>query len=137
MVGLTLLACVASKQGVLRDDGRLQTHKGASYRLVLTPEDQLVKQLTDLTLQVEGRQLGRRIAVTDWRVLAAQDGSAPYLGPLVQRGSNLVIEDRNSGATYVLDGPDDLSSFAGHTVLVVGYVGAAHVITVMGYRVLE
>lgn len=137
MVGLTLLACMATHQGVLRDDGRLQAANGTSYRLTLAPQDQVVRQLTDLTLEVDGRQFGRRLTVSDWSVLAAQDGSAPYVGPLRKHGANLVLEDRNSGATFVLDGPDELEAFAEHTVLIIGYVDGAHGITVMGYRVLD
>ncbi|MCP4805380.1 MAG: hypothetical protein GY913_09255 [Proteobacteria bacterium] len=136
-LGLSLLACSATRQGLMRDDGRLQSPDGGSFRLVLKPEDQILRELTDLTVEVEGRKVGKRIAVQDWSVLAAQDGSAPFLGPIRQHGANLVMEDRNSGTTVVLDGGEELAAYAGHTVLVIGYVDAAHVIVVMGYRVLD
>ena len=81
--------------------------------------------------------MGRRICVQDWSVVAASDGSAPFVGTLRWDGSRLLIDDRNSGATYVLEGQDELRVYAGQSMLVIGFVTGPQVVKVMGWRLLE
>jgi hypothetical protein len=57
---------------------------------------------------------------------------------LVGRGVQLGVQDRNSGAYYLVDeaAVQDLEPFIGKPVLLEGYVDGAHRIAVLYYRVL-
>lgn len=144
-----LLACAARVQvvGVLASGEAdpaggarpvLTQESGAQLRLVLDAESAPLRHLEACTVQVEGPRLGHRVLVRDWSVLAAADGSAPYVGTLELHGSNLILRDRNSGSILVLEerSAAPLRPFVGQPVLVIGYVEAAHVVRVMGWRVL-
>lgn len=130
-----LLGCAAHVQGVVVDDVVIDA-EGRNWRLD-GPDAGLIRQLDDCTVDLDGRRVGRRVVVSDWSVLAAADGSAPYLGRLRLHGNNLLLDDRNSGVQVALQGADELRAHDGATVLVIGYVAAPHVVVVMGWQVLE
>ncbi len=139
MVLSLMLACVHSVHGVLvPEEGRLRLYRNEGHPLtVVTGESsQELLYLYDCTVQLEGRQLGRRLTVEEWRVLAAADGSAPFVGVLRWDGRRLLMDDRFSGATYVLEGHEGLRTFEGKPVMVIGYVTGPQVIQVMGWRLL-
>lgn len=140
---LILLGCAARAVvvGVVNNDAprpELVQADGRTLRLVLDANSQPLSYLEDCTVQVEGPQLGRRVVVRDWTVLSAADGSAPFVGTLELHGSNLILRDRNSGSVLVLEerSAEPLRPFVGQPVLVIGYVESAHLIRVMGWRVL-
>ena len=140
MVGLILLACAAKVQGVVGVQGprvQLTEPDGSSWNLVYSPEDIELRKLEECTLEVEGRRMGRRVTVEDWRVLASAQGSTPYVGVLRQHGSNLIVEDRNSGQVVILKGDAKLADLVGHTVLISGFVVGPQVVQVMGVTVLD
>ena len=110
---------------------------GTRWKLEAGLEQPMLEQLEDCTLEVDGNRVGKRVIVRDWKVLAAADGSAPYLGVLRQHGNNLVLDDRNSGATFILEKSEELRPHASKTVMVIGYVAAPHVVVVMGWKVLD
>jgi len=134
-----LLACVHTVHGVLvPEEERLWLYRseGRPLAVVTGEASRELEYLGDCTVQLEGRQLGRRLTVQDWTVLAAGDGSAPFIGVLRWDGSRLLMDDRFSGATYVLEGHDDLRAFEGKPVMIIGYVTGPQVVQVMGWRLL-
>lgn len=136
MVGLILLGCAAHIQGVVVEDA-VRDAEGTDWR-VDGLDAQLIRQLDECTVSIDGRRVGKRVVVEDWSVLAAADGSAPYLGLAREHGNNVVLDDRNSGSTLILQSStEDLKGLAGHQVLVVGYVAAPHVVMVMGWQLLD
>ncbi len=141
MVGLiALLACAAKVQGVVAVQGplvELTESTGASWKLVYSPEDGELRRLEDCTLEVQGRRVGRRVTVQDWKVLASAQGSTPYVGVLVKRGDNLILQDRNSGQPVILEGDEQLLDLVGRTLLVSGYVVGPQVVHVMSVSLLD
>ena len=134
------LGCVQSVNGVLLDeDERLMLYRsdGPALRVETGEGSRELAFLQECTVQVEGRRLGRSLHVADWTVLAAADGSAPYVGVLRLDGRRLLLDDRGSGATYVLESDQDLSHVVGRSVLVIGFVTGPQVVQVMGWRLLE
>ncbi|HJN73143.1 MAG TPA: hypothetical protein QGF58_04320 [Myxococcota bacterium] len=130
---------MAHLQGVVVPGERLVLIEadGTRWKLEAGPDQRVLEQLEDCTLEVDGNRVGRRVVVRDWSVLAAADGSAPYLGQLRVHGNNLVLDDRNSGSTIVLEQADQLREHEGKQVLVIGYVAAPHVVVVMGWKILD
>ncbi len=140
LLGLLLLGCVHSYNGVLLDEGEelmLYRSDGPPLRLQTSEGSEELGFLQECTVEVEGRQVLRSLRVSDWTVLAAADGSAPFVGVLRMDGRRLLIDDRVSGATYVLQSDEDLERFAGHSMLVIGFVTGPQVVQVMGWRLLE
>ncbi|MCB9762919.1 MAG: hypothetical protein H6739_24170 [Alphaproteobacteria bacterium] len=144
LLALLLAGCAPryTLQGVVEASGReveVTDPDGKRWRLFLDTLSQPVSHLDACTVEVTGPRLGRRVYVRDWTVLAAADGSAPYVGRLTLRGSNLVLEDRNSGSTFVLEerSAAPLKPYAGQSVMVIGFIIAPHVVQVVGWRPLE
>ncbi|MEO1611418.1 MAG: hypothetical protein AAFU55_03540, partial [Pseudomonadota bacterium] len=85
MVLSLLLGCAISTQGVVRNEDartRLLTAEGRDHRLTLGVESEPVRYLEDCTVQIDGRRALGGVIVTDWSVITAADGSAPYVGVL-------------------------------------------------------
>ena len=137
---LILTGCLQSVNGVLVDEDektRLYRASGPPLTLVLDDDSAALGHLQDCTVELEGQKLGRRYRVEDWRVLAAADGSAPFIGVVRRDGDRLLLHDHNSGATYVLTGQEELRAFEGRPLMVIGFVTGPQVIQVMGWRVLD
>jgi hypothetical protein len=144
---LCAVGCVSSHRGLVqvRSGGpeelrsvHLQTSEGREIKL-RSPEDApVLRALEGTTIEVSGPTLLGSLLVQDWAVVEAGDGSAPYVGILRQHGSNLVIDDRNSGMPLVLDpsSAQRLSAHTGQTVLISGYVVGAQVLHAVNYRIL-
>lgn len=139
---LTGCALSASRTGLVRPEGDrvlLETYEGRRVVLALDAEAEPVRYLEGCVVVVEGPRLGRRVWVEDWYVQDAGDGSSGFVGLLRRHGSNLVIEDRNTGTTLRID---DLSAarlrgMEGHTVLLMGHVVGGGIVEVVGVRLLE
>jgi len=116
----------------------LTTPEGREFRLLLDEGALAVKALHGCVLQVEGPRFFRLLWVREWAVTDGGDGSIPYVGRLRQHGSNLVLDDRNSGMPLLLDAPsaEVLASHAGQLLMVVGYVVGMQELRVVEYRVL-
>ncbi len=139
MVSLLIFACATTPILGLIDDGSLLSPEGTSLRLVVDAAHAEVSYLDGCTVEITGPQVAHRIWVREWRVLASIDGSTPYIGPLRAHGSNLVLEDRDSGFDILLEEPSaaPLWEHAGEPVMVVGLVVAPQVVRVMGWRLLS
>jgi hypothetical protein len=142
---LGLSACVASHRGLIELGGegavpsvRLCTPDGRHFTLRSTEQMELLRSLEGCTVQIAGPRAGRTLLVQEWSVIEAGDGSAPYVGYLRNHGSNLVIDDRNSGMPLVLDEASArlLGVHAGRMVMISGYVVGAQLLHVVNFRVL-
>ncbi len=109
---------------------------GKKYRLLLGDEGQPLRYLDGCVVDVEGHLLGRRVVVREWSVITASDGSAPFVGRLRRRGSNLVMEDRNSGSIVMLEADPalGLARWVDQPVMVVGYITGPHQVQVVAFR---
>lgn len=142
---LFCLACAprARVQGVLLSDdqGRLELvePEGKSTRVHLTPTSAALTALEECTVAVTGPKLGRGVWARDWEVLTAADGSAPFVGRLELRGSNILLHDRQTGSMLMLspESAAPLAPFNGDIIMVIGFVEGPNLIRVMGWRVLE
>ncbi len=117
----------------------LRAYDGERWRLALGAEGAPLRWADGVRVEVRGARFGRRVAVQDWRVLDAGDGSGGFVGVLRTYGSRIVIDDRNSGATLLIDdlSADRLRWLAGHPVLLLGHVTGGNIVTVRAYRALE
>ncbi|MED5374410.1 MAG: hypothetical protein VX899_25555 [Myxococcota bacterium] len=139
MVALILLGCVHSYQGLIQVEGEqvtLQEPEGQRHELVLDSGSQALRALDDCTVSVTGKGT-RRVSVQEWEVLAAQDGSIPFVGVLALDGSRLVLLPAGGGR-YVLvgEGADALRGAVGDRVMVVGVAVGDHEVRVMGFTLL-
>jgi hypothetical protein len=137
-------ACMVHLHGMVLQEGGapvLVESDGSRWKLVLGPESRVIAALDGHDLDVTGRRLaGRRVAVGDeWRVGDGRHGLPTWVGVLQLVGVQLGVQDRNSGAFYLVDrdAEETLRPFVGRTVLVEGYVEGAHVVKVVYYRVLD
>ncbi len=131
--------CVAPIRGVVQPSGAsvaVVDLEGHRYKLVLGDVGQPLRYLDGCVVDVEGPQLGRRVVVKDWTVITAHDGSAPYVGRLRRQGSNLVMEDRNSGSIVVLQSDPGLGlvEWVDEQVMVMGYITGPHQIQVVAFQ---
>ena len=139
LTALLTVACVAPVRGVVQGGGRgtaVVDLEGQRYGLILGDAGQPLRYLDGCVVDVEGPLIGRRLIVKDWSVITAADGSAPFVGRLRRQGSNLVMEDRNSGSIVVLQADQELGleQWIDLPVMVVGYVIGPHRIQVVGFR---
>jgi len=139
VVALLVLSCAATFRGVV-DTGppvRLLAPAGPSVRLVLEGDHTALGRLDGFSVDASGPRLLGRIWVRNWTVVAAEDGSAPYVGPLRVTGQKLMVEDAGSGQIVEVVGAEGLAAHADLRVLVVGYVVAPQVVQVMRWELLE
>ncbi len=140
------LGCAAAHKGMVEvepasvgaADAWLRTSEGRRYRLRLDEDSQAVRAMEGCIVDVEGKALGRSLLVRSWQVTDAGDGSAPYVGALRQHGSNLVIDDRNSGMPLVLD-PGSATRLVPHVgkyLMISGYVVGAQTLHAVSFRIL-
>ena len=111
---------------------------GSEWELGLSGEARALESLAGCGVELQGRRTGRRLSVRDWRVIAAPDGSEPFIGPLIRHGSNLVIEDRNTKGLIVLEPKSaaDMADVVGDMVMVMGFVVGPQVIRVVAWQVV-
>jgi len=141
---MLLASCVlhANRAGLVQVEGErvlLVAPDGSALRVQPTLEGAPLRYLEGARVSVEGRLVGRRLRPRDFTVTDAGDGSAPFVGPLRRYGSNWLIDDRNSGATILLDEDSlgDLRDHEGRLVMVIGYVVGAQRVNVVMWKVLE
>lgn len=133
--------CAVRVQGVVEPaagGARLTTSDGGQYRLVLLGDAQPVGRLDGHIVAVEGNRALGAVRVTEWTVLEGVHGMSTWVGPLAAMGSQLGIQDRNSGAFYWVDdaAARRLGAHAGELVLVEGYVDGPHRVRVLYFQLL-
>jgi hypothetical protein len=142
LAALLLTGCPFHETGLVRptDEGTvLETPTGDQFRVVTAGQAAPLAALDGHTTEVWGTRISRRVHVTDWKVLEGLHGLPAWVGELDQRGIMIGVQDRNSGAYYLVD-PDSaetLKPYVGKTVLLEGYVEGAHRVRVLYFRVLE
>lgn len=137
------LGCALHVQvaGMVRPDGAsvwLEGYRGERTPLLLGEDSGPVRYLDGCVVEVEGTRTPAGLVVESWHVRDAGDGSGGFVGTLRSYGSRLVIDDRNTGTTLVVDDEQvpQLRAWAGQPVLLVGTVVGARVVRVMAFRVL-
>lgn len=107
--------------------------------LSLREDSEPLRYLGSCTVSVEGPRLLRRLWVRDWTVITGFDGSAPFVGTLRLDGERLLLDDRNSGASFLLhtDSAPGLEDYVGEMVLVTGFAVGPQLLQVMGWRALS
>lgn len=116
----------------------LRTPDGHERVLALDATSAPVAYLDDCLVVVEGPRLGRRLLVRDWWVQDAGDGSGGFVGVLRVYGGRLVIDDRNSGTTLLVDdvAGAQLRAWAGQPVLLLGHVSGGNLVMPIAWRLL-
>jgi len=143
VVGLALgsTGCVAHLVGLVEGGDEaltLVTTEGRRIRLSAQGDAAPVAWLDGHLVEVEGVRVLGRLRITDWKVHEGLHGMTAWAGLLQANGVQLGLDDRNSGAYYLLD-PDSTEAlwpYRGKPVLVEGYVEGAHRVRVMYFRVL-
>jgi hypothetical protein len=138
---LLAAGCAAHVLGVVEQKPTgltLTTPVGKEIRVVLLDEARPLRFLDGHLVEVWGVRVGKTVKVNDWKVQEGLHGLSVWVGPLEERGVQLGMHDRNSGAYYLFDeeAARDLARYAGKMVLVEGYVVGAHEVRVVYYRVL-
>lgn len=116
----------------------LRASTGEETRLSTPADAAPVRYLNGCVIEVDGRLIFGSLHVQDWRVLDAGDGSGNYVGVLRAYGARLVIDDRNSGSTIILDDltAAPLRPYVGFAVLVIGHVTGNGYVVPVAFRVL-
>jgi len=116
----------------------LTTSTGMRYRLALGLDASPMKWLDGHMAEVSGPRVGKRIRVKEWKVVEGLHGLPVWVGELEARGVQIGLQDRNSGAYYLVDqeAANTLWPFLGEPVLLEGYVEGAHRVRVVYFRVL-
>lgn len=106
--------------------------------LHLGDEGEPIRYLQDCVVEVEGPRLGRGLWVRDWFVRDTGEGSAGFVGMLRAYGSRLLIDDRNTQTTLIVDDVSarKLRGLEGQNVLLIGHVIGGGKIEVHAWRVL-
>ena len=136
-----IMGCLVHYKGLLTAQEKkqtLSTLQNKIYHIHAGHDGNIVGQLDGCILEVEGTQFFRHIFVTSWNVLDAGDGSSPYIGRLIRRGIQWVVEDKTTKGILVLEGLSNLIDVEeGIIVMVGGYVIAPQKIQVVHARVLH
>ncbi len=116
------------------------TSEGKVLRLHLGDDAKYFEFLIGCGAEVEGARLGRQLWVDSWTIVDAGDGSAPFLGVLVEKYGRLMIHDINTDTEVELlvDALDvDVWSLLGQPILVTGIVVGQHQVRVMSVKLLS
>ncbi len=144
LLAALLGGCAAHQVGLIvadplkSDPAELRLPRGGDIKLATPGPAGPLRYLNGCVVDVHGSYAFRTFTVRDWRVLDAGDGSGGYVGILRAYGARLVVDDRNSGATVVLD---DLTAapmrpYVGLPVLVIGHATGEGYVVPVAYRVL-
>lgn len=140
---LLALGCAlhVESAGIVRPSGAsvwIEGYRGDRTALVLGEESAPIRYLDGCVVEVTGTRTPAGLVVESWHVRDAGDGSGGFVGLLRVYGSRLVIDDRNTGTTLVVDDTQvpQLRVWAGRPVLLVGTVVGAREVRVMAFRVL-
>lgn len=137
-----ILACAhVSRTGVVVDaqgEVELRTYDGARVRLRLDDDSAPIAFLNGCVVEVEGPAAGGRVRVADWYVKDAGDGSGGFVGVLRSWGGRILLDDRNTKSTLILeDGlSEPLRPWIGQPVLVVGTVVGGNIVRPVAWRLL-
>lgn len=114
-------------------------YQGGRVSLLLDSESAPIRHLVGCVIEVTGLGTPAGIVVSDWHVTDAGDGSSGFVGLLKAYGARLLLDDRNTKSTLVIDDAavPQLRAAAGHPVLVVGTVVGPGQVRVMAWRLLD
>ncbi len=116
------------------------TSEGKVLRLHLGDDSKYFEYLIGCGAEVEGLRVGRQLWVDSWTIVDAGDGSAPFLGVLIEKYGRLMMHDINTDTEVELlvDTLDvDIWSLMGKPILVTGIVVGQHQVRVMSVKLLS
>ena len=136
-----LVSCAFHETGLVSHEENgtiLERMDGRRFHLVLPPTARALSYLDGHTADVWGNSWFHHVRVTDWKIPEGLHGMATWVGTLEERGIQIGLLDRNSGAYYLVDADaaESLAAFAGKPVLLEGYVDGPHRVRVLYFRVL-
>lgn len=139
---LGLSSCAVTVNGLVERQGNavmLRTPEGAELPLLLGPEQTGLQWVQGADVMIEGSRVFGQLSVREWTTGDGRNGWPTWLGTLESKGVQLGLQDRNSGAFYLLDKTmrDPLGESVGKLVLIEGYVSGAHRVTVLDAQVLD
>ncbi len=142
VVALLLAGCPFHEVGLVYpgEEGTvLDTEHGERVELSTAGEDAPLAWLDRHTTEVWGNRMSGKVHVTDWKIPEGLHGMPAWVGELELRGAQLGLQDRNSGAYYLVDHESfsTLTPYVGRMILIEGYIDGAHRVKVMFFRVLE
>ena len=117
----------------------LAGYQGGRVALLLDADSAPIRYLNGCVVEVSGVRTPAGIVVEDWHVEDAGDGSGGFGGTLQAYGARLLLDDRNTRSTLVIDDAavPQLRAYAGRSVLIVGTVVGSGQVQVMAWRLLE
>lgn len=138
------LACAfhVERSGLVSPDPSgvwLAGYQGGRIALILDADSAPIRYLNGCVVEVSGVRTPAGIVVQDWHVQDAGDGSGGFVGTLQAYGARLLLDDRNTRSTLVIDDAavPQLRAYAGHPVLIVGTVVGSGQVQVMAWRLLD
>lgn len=140
--GLILAGCAhLERVGVLVDQGgrvAMRTYDGERVVLVLDGDAEQLRYLNGCVVDVSGPAVPGGLRVEDWYVKDAGDGTGGFVGTLEAYGGRIVLRDRNTKSTIILeDGlSEPLRPWIGQPVLVVGTVVGGNIVRPVAWRLL-
>ncbi len=144
MLLLLAIACAfhVERSGLVQPDAAgvwLAGYQGGRIALLLDADSAPIRYLNGCVVEVSGVRTPAGIVVQDWHVEDAGDGSGGFVGTLQAYGARLLLDDRNTRSTLVIDdnAVPELRAYAGHSVLIVGTVVGAGQVQVIAWRLLE
>lgn len=124
--------------GLVDPPRKLRLYDGSELRLWLDEESAPIQHLEGCVVYLEGNRFGKNFAVKDWYVQDAGFGYGAYVGILRVVGTRVLLDDRRTNTTLVLD---PLSAIAlrdhnGVAVLIVGPLVGPSEIQAVTWRLL-
>jgi len=112
---------------------------GERVALTLGAEGESLRYLYGTVVAIDGSRVGGRLRVRDWYVVDAGDGSSGWVGTLRVTGLRVLINDRNTRRTYVVDDQNSapLRAYGGRQVLLLGHLSGPETVTPVAWRLLE
>ena len=136
--GLLFQADLTSKS--IDDSLSVGTSEGDVFRLHLGEDSVYFSHLLGCGAEMTGVRFAKHLWVESWTITDAGDGSAPYLGILLEKYGRLMIHDINTDTDVelILSHTDvNLWAYVHQPVLVTGIVVGPHVVQVMSVKILS
>ncbi len=126
-----LSACAVRARGVVESRegvAHLRTVEGQALRLIAVGPASGIGSLDGAWVEVAGERVFGTLRVGWWTVTEGPHGFPAYVGVLQPLGAQLVIADRASGATLVLDRTTTAALWPerGRLAVIEGYIDGPH-----------
>ena len=111
---------------------------GQEYNIVAGADSLYLINLSGCIVSITGARLFNSLFVSDWVVLDAGSGSAPFLGLLRREGMQWTIRDHNTKSIIFLEGLENFVQAEEQRILIVGgYVIGPQRLQVVSARYID